>query len=919
MSRSYAIRVLRTFLLARCTHHAGGEQRERFWGSNRQVPPGTCPEVTFVRRTSLSVATVSTDKDVRRTNRETISGQFLGQGLSALGRLIWSAVIFTFVGSLSVEMISATVQGSPQAAAKLSVFPESVTLGSPESSEQLIVIATDENGVTSDVTRQVTVSFAPEGCAKINSQGRVIPLEDGQSTLTLRLNNLSVDVPVRVSGITNPPPVSFRDQIIPILSKSGCNSGGCHGKAEGQNGFRLSVFGFDPGADYDAIVRDSHGRRLFPASPERSLFLMKATAIMPHGGGRKVEPDSRWHHLMLRWVREGAFADQTARDPVVQLKVYPSEITMEALAEHQLRATAVHQSGLVHCVTIESEFLSNNEVIAKVDRDGLVTTTDVPGEAAVLVRYMGHVAVCRITRPRSKENYPRPSEANFIDPLVWNKLERLHVAASPLADDSAVLRRTYLDIIGTLPTSDEARKYLSDSSPEKHQRLVAELLDRPEYADFWAQKWADILQIDKDIVSPSGAIAATRWIHSQFRDNVPYDRLVRTVLTTQGSTLSESPAAFYQVHADAEKTARAVSQLFLGVRIDCAQCHHHPFEKWDQKDYYALAGFFTGIQRAALPGGGMKISGRSGEPLKHPRTQEVIPAAALGESPAAITAGGDRRRVFAEWTTGSDNPFFARTIVNRLVAHYFGRGLVEPVDDLRETNPASNEPLMKALTAHMIEVRYDLKAFTKTLLNSQVYRLSSVPEPSNELDDQNYSRAAWKPIPAEVLLDAISQVTEVPEEFNGWPKGYRAIQIWDNKLPSHFLEVFGRPSRQTVCSCERGTESSIAQALHLMNSQTTTGKLQSRHGLCARLAGSELKDAEIIEELYLRTLSRYPRPEEVELMSQAFSGNANSVAGANTDGQATSPEGRSTAAARQKAIEDILWTLMNSREFVFNH
>jgi len=781
------------------------------------------------------------------------------------------------------------------------------------------VIATDESGATSDVTRKVTTSFVPAVHAAISSQGRVIPIEDGQATLMLRLDSLSVDVPVSVSGIKNPPPASFRDQIIPILSKSGCSSGGCHGKAEGQNGFRLSVFGFDPAADYDAIVRDSRGRRLFAASPERSLFLMKATASMPHGGGRKVEPDSRWHQLMLRWVREGAFADRTAGDPAVQLNVYPSEITMNALAEHQLRATAVHQSGLVHCVTIESEFLSNNEVIAKVDHDGLVTATEVPGEAAVLVRYMGHVAVCRITRPRSQEGHPRPSEVNFIDSLVWNKLDRLHIAASPPADDSAVLRRTYLDIIGTLPTSDEARKYLSDSSPEKHQRLVAELLDRPEYADFWAQKWADLLQIDKDIVSPSAAIAATRWIYSQFRDSVPYDQFVRTVLTTQGSTLSESPAAFYQVQSDAEKTARAVSQLFLGVRIDCAQCHHHPFEKWDQKDYYALAGFFTGIQRAALPGGGMKISGRSGEPLKHPGTQEVIPAAALGESPAAIPAGGDRRRAFAEWVTGSGNPFFARTIVNRLVAHYFGRGLVEPVDDLRETNPASNEPLMQALTDHMIEVRYDLKAFTKTLLNSQVYRLSSVPEPSNELDDQNYSRAAWKPIPAEVLLDAMSQVTEVPEGFNGWPKGYRAIQVWDNKLPSHFLEVFGRPSRQTVCSCERGTESSVAQALHLMNSQTTTGKLQSRHGVCARLAGSEMKEAEVIEELYLSTFSRYPRPEEVQLMSQAFSGDASSVAVANADSGSTSPESRSTAAARQKAIEDILWTLMNSREFVFNH
>jgi hypothetical protein len=833
--------------------------------------------------------------------------------------LIRSAVFFSVAAILSFDWASPTVQGAQQTAVKLSVFPESVTLDSPESSEQLVVVATDNKGATSDVTRQVAASFTPSVHAAINSQGRVFPIEDGQATLTLRLDNLSVEIPVKVTGIASPPAVSFREQIIPILTKASCSSGGCHGKAEGQNGFRLSVFGFDPAADYDAIVRDSRGRRLFVVSPERSLLLMKATAAIPHGGGRKVEPDSRWYRLMSRWVREGACSDRVEIDPVVQLDVYPEEITMDALAVHQLRATAVHQSGRVRCVTIESEFLSNNEVIAKVDRDGLVAATEVPGEAAVLVRYMGHVAVCRVTRPRIQGEHLRPSEINFIDALVWNKLDRLHIAASLPADDSAVLRRTYLDIIGTLPTSAEVRKYLSDASADKHQRLVAELLDRPEYADYWAQKWADLLQIDKDIVSPPAAIAATRWIHSQFRDNVPYNQFVQTVLTTQGSTMSESPAAFYQVHSDAERTARAVSQLFLGVRIDCAQCHHHPFERWDQQDYYALAGFFTGIQRAAMPGGGMKISGRAGEPLIHPRTQEVIPAATLGESPAAISPGGDRRRVFAEWTTSNDNPFFARMIVNRLVAHYFGRGLVEPVDDLRETNPASNEPLMKALADHMVEVRFDLKAFTKTLLNSQVYQLSSVPEPSNELDEQNYSRAAWKPMPAEVLLDAISQVTEVPEEFNGWPRGYRAIQVWDNKLPSHFLEVFGRPSRQTVCSCERGTESSIAQALHLMNSQTTTGKLQSRHGVCARLARSDMNDAEVIEELYLRTLSRYPRPEELRLMLHAFSWDARSVVGVDADSRATSQDIGATTAARQEAIEDVLWTLMNSREFVFNH
>lgn len=789
----------------------------------------------------------------------------------------------------------------------LRVVPSSVRLTSPESSEQLLVFASSSDHSARDVTREVSYSASVPEIIEVTPSGRILPRRDGRTQVVVRQGDHEAAIEVEVTGIAEPPPMSFRDDIIPILSKAGCNSGGCHGKAEGQNGFKLSVFGYDTATDYKAIVGESRGRRIFPASPQHSLFLLKATAEMPHGGGAKIEAGSRWYRLVHRWISEGAPIDNDKNDRVVSIQVEPAEVTLPARGEQQLRVTAVDESGRWRCVTVEADFQSNNETIATSDREGLVTASDVPGEAAILVRYMGHVAVCRVTRPRSEQSFARPAERNFIDRLVWDKLERLHVAASPLADDATIVRRTYLDTIGTLPSADEVRTYLSDPAPDKHAKLVAALLERSEYADYWTQRWSDILQIDKDIIAPQGAVAMTRWVHEQFEANRPFDEFAAAILTAQGSTFSQSPAAFYQVHGDAEKSARAISQLFLGVRIDCAQCHHHPFERWDQKDYYGLAGFFTGVERKPLAGGAIKVAGRSVNPLKHPRTSDVVPIAALGEEPATIPPSTDARRAFAQWAVSSRNPFFTRTIVNRMTAHYLGRGLVEPIDDLRDTNPASNEPLLQALVAHMIEVDYDLKAFTQTLLDSNVYKLSAQPIEGNRLDEQNYSRAGWKPIPAEVLLDAITQVTGVPEQFNGWPVGYRAIQIWDNKLPSHFMEVFGRPTRQTVCSCERGTESSIAQALHLLNSESIAAKLQARGGTCAKLSASSLSDAEIIDELYLSALSRFPKPEERELMLQAFTASRSNAAPGDD------------SASRQTAIEDVMWTLLNSREFVFNH
>lgn len=797
-------------------------------------------------------------------------------------------------------LLSAPILAAGDSGASLRILPEAVQLTSPEASDQLVVLsAHDERPV--DLTRRAAFEAADPRIVAVSATGRVVPLADGRTTIAVRTQSAQAQIAVEVRGVALPPPVSFRRDITAVLSKAGCNAGGCHGKAEGQNGFKLSVFGYDPAFDHQAIVSQGRGRRVFPAAPDISLLLLKATGRVPHGGGQKIEPDSRWHRLVRRWIAEGMLLDAESGDAAVRIAVEPAEVRLAAHGEQQLRVVAFDAAGNARPVTAEADFRSNGDAIAGVSRDGLVKATEVPGEAAILVRYLGHVAVCRVVRPRESGDFPRPPERNFIDRLAWDKLVELRIAPSEMADDATFLRRAFLDTIGTLPTPDEARRFLSDTAPDKRRRLVAALLERPEFADYWAQQWSDLLQVDRDIVGSQATVAMTRWIREQIVANVPYDRFVRDVLTVQGSTLAESPAAFYQVQSDPQKLARSVSQLFLGVRIECAQCHHHPFERWDQKDYVALAGFFTTVERKPSFGGGVKIVDVEGKDLAHPRTGAIVPAAGLAAAPASFRSQTDRRRAFAEWATSADNPFFARTIVNRLWAHYFGRGLVEPVDDLRATNPASNEPLMQALVEHLVAVKFDLRAFTKTLLDSQLYQLDAAANDANRLDEQNYSHAVWKPLPAEVLLDAVSQVTGVSEEFNGWPRGYRAIQVWDNKLPSHFLDTFGRPTRQTVCACERGVEPSMAQALHLMNAEATVSKIQHRDGRAAELARSDLRPESVVEELYLASLSRYPSDADRQAMLEPFAVTAMSVEG------------------RRAAIEDVMWTLLNTKEFVFNH
>lgn len=781
--------------------------------------------------------------------------------------------------------------------AEVRVRPERVELSRPEGSQQLLVTETAE-GRERDLTRSAQFVIPEPALVRVDNEGLVHPLAEGETTLTVLAGGSELRVSVRVSGLKNPAPVSFEHEIVPILSKARCNSGGCHGKAEGQNGFKLSLLGFDGPNDYDAMIKEGRSRRVSLAAPEESLLLRKASSQAPHGGGLKIARDSPQYQRMVRWLATGAPYSVAGEQPAVSIEVEPADLVMQPQEQRQLRVTAIDAQGARRCVTVETDFISNAGQIVEANPRGLLEAGTIPGEAAILVRYSGHVTVCRVVVPRSGQQFARPPEQNFVDKLVWDKLVKLGIEPSPQTADAAFMRRVHLDTIGTLPTAAEARRFLTDTSADKRSKLIDELLARPEYADYWAMKWSDILRADKIKVTHQGTVGLTRWLHKSFAQNRPFDEMAREIVTAQGPVQSESPAAFFKAADQPEVASRFVSQLFLGVRIECAQCHHHPSERWGQDDYAGLAGFFTGVKIKKLPDGTEAVISRSGTDVKHPRTGELVAARALGAKSADFGGIGDRRQVLAAWMTGPENPYFARTIANRVWAHYLGRGLVEPIDDMRVTNPATNEPLLGALAAHLREVKFDLKAYTRTLLNSRVYQLTAEANDSNRDDRHHFSHAWPKALPAEVLLDAVSQTTGAAEKFNGWPAGTRSIQVWDNRMPSYFFRIFGRPVRATVCECERSNEPSISQALHLLNSPELNEKITSRQGVARRLADSERTPKEIVGELYLGALARFPTPEEERLMLEAFS----------------APD-----VSRRQATEDVLWSVMNTKEFIYNN
>ncbi len=703
-------------------------------------------------------------------------------------------------------------------------------------------------------------------------------------------------------------PVSFIHDVMPHLQKAGCAAGNCHAKPEGQNNFKLSVFGYDPKHDHHEIVRDDRGRRVFMAAPEASLLLKKATGAVPHEGGARIDKGSKAYQLIVAWLRQGAPLAIPGEPALTGVTVEPRERSYKKGVKQPLKVTAKFTNGSTQDVTPLTEFLSQDKEMAQVDEHGVVEVGQVSGEGIVVVRYMGLVDVSRVTVPADKtlpaELYAKLPVNSEVDRLVHARHQKLGLLPSETCSDTEFLRRASLDAIGLLPTPEMTKKFLADRRPDKRARLVDELLEHPNYADHWAVKWGDLIRPNPSRVGVKPVYLLDQWLRDSFRQNKPYDQMVRELLTAEGSTHEHGPVAVFRDKRDPVDTSAFVSQIFLGVRLDCAKCHHHPSEKWTQEDYYQLAAFFGQMSRR-----GQAISAPiSGEAeywwyggkgsVLHPITEAVMVPKPPDGPEMPYVAGQDPRARLTDWMASSDNPFFAKAIVNRLWAEFLGRGIVEPVDDFRVSNPPTNEALLNWLAEDFAGHGYDLKHLMRTILNSRTYQLSSTPNAHNLADTKNFSRALKRRMTAEVLLDAVGDLTGVRESFQGLPPNARAVQTWNHKLPSDFLDAFGRPNASQECPCERERKSSVVQALHLMNSNDLQAKLSSSGGRITALAKSDLPEPKLVTEVYLAAYNRLPEAEELQTALRFFS---------------------TPGASRQTALEDLAWALINSAEFVFNH
>ena len=782
------------------------------------------------------------------------------------------------------------------------VDPVNVRLSGPEAVFSLLVTGVREDGRQVDLTHSAIYRSLQPQVAQILPSGLVRGLADGTATIDVEVAGQHRQVEVTVRDAATARPFNFENDVISLLSRMGCNSSGCHGKAEGQNGFKLSVFGFDPPADYRALTMEDRGRRVFPASPDRSLLLRKATGAIPHGGGVRLERDSREYQILRDWIGGGLRFGEPTDPRVVGIELSPPERVLDFQASQQLRVVATYSDGESRDVTSLARFQSNHDGLASVDEQGLVTVANVPGQVAIMASFMGAVDVFQgiVPRPGERVDGNLASdewvEANDIDRLVNGHLRKLNIAPSAECAEEDFLRRVYLDVIGTLPTAAEARAYLSDARSDRRARLVDDLLQRPEFADYWALQWADLLRVERGALGYQGAYAFYQWIRDSLASNKPLDQFAREIIEAQGPLADVPQANFYSVTQGPGDMASTLSQVFLGVRIACAQCHHHPFDRWSQTDYYGMVDYFAPVSRKNSPRGDVLLSNGNPE-TRHPRTNEVVIAHPLGEPLRTTPLVGERRRELARWFVSPDNPWFARNLANRLWAHFLGRGLVEPVDDVRATNPPTNPELLTALAQHLGQGGFDLRAMIREICASRTYQRSSKPNASNERDEQNYSRALFRRLPAEVLLDAVCQVTGVEEKFRGLPSGVRAIQLWDSKSPHYFLGLFGRPVRQSACQCERNTEASVSQVLHLLNSPEINAKIQHEAGLVHQQVARLGDDAELVDELYLAFFSRFPAAQERDRAIQYLQ----------------------SAATRRQGAEDLAWGLMNTLEFIFNH
>jgi hypothetical protein len=779
-------------------------------------------------------------------------------------------------------------------------------LAGRDAQQQLVVAAKFQSGQSRDATRVVKYSAAPDGIVTVSESGFVRPVAEGEATITIaHPAGVSTSAKVSVSHIQQDLAVNFPNQVVPIFTKLGCNGGGCHGKASGQNGFRLSLLGFEPKEDYEHLVNEARGRRIFPAAPDRSLLLEKGIGTVPHGGGARIVADSYNHRIIRRWIEQGMPYGKPEDPEIARIEVFPRERTLLANSEQQLQVTAFYTDGSTEDVTQIAQFDANDTEMGEISPTGLVQTNELNGDVAVMARFVGQVAVFRATIPLGVEVTALPPAKNFVDELVFAKLKTLGLPPSEVCDDATYIRRVTLDLAGRLPTLEETQAFLADTDAAKRDKLVDRLLASGDYADYFANKWNAILRNRRTQEQhKNSTFAFHEWIRQSVYENKPFDEFVRDILAASGEIGENPPVAWYREVKDATQQLEDAAQLFLGMRIQCARCHHHPFEKWSQEDYYGFAAFFSQVGRK--PGelnGEERIYHRRGNATaKNPKTNNDVPPTGLGSDPMKLSPDDDPRHALVDWMTEPNNPFFAKSLVNRYWKHFFSRGLVDPEDDMRITNPPSNPALLDALAKHFVDSKFDTKQLLKTIATSTTYQLSSLPNAYNAKDKQNFSRYYPKRMPAEVLLDSIDRVTASTTRFGGVPAGTRAVQLPDNAFNSYFLTVFGKPEGSSACECERSGDANLAQSLHLLNSSDLQGKIASGEGRAAKLTqAKDRSQDDRIAELYLTAFARKPDAQELEIAKTHLA-----------------KAGEDEAKLKQ-AYEDLIWVVINTKQFQFNH
>ncbi len=780
---------------------------------------------------------------------------------------------------------------------KIDVYPPEINLKTQRDFQRVLVVATRDDDVTVDVTADAATTVADASLARVENAA-VYPVADGNTTLQVEYQGHKVEAPLSVADAQAEQPISFHLDVMPVFMRSGCNVGSCHGAARGKDGFNLSLFGFDPVGDYNRITREETVRRINLAVPDSSLLVEKALGAVPHGGGKRFEKDSEYNKTLLRWLDAEAPLDEGEPPHVTQLDIYPPKAVIEGSGTtQQFIARARYSDGTDRDVTDLAVFLTSNDNSAQMSDDGLVTAA-ARGEAFVMARFETKTVGSQVlVLPEDLQYSPPEITGNYIDQLVGAKLMKLRILPSEICTDEEFLRRVTIDITGSLPTEEEYQAFMADTAADKRAKLIDELLGRKEFSEIWAKKWSDWLMVkSSNQVSYKSMFLYSSWLTDKIANNVPLDQMVRELLSASGGTFGSPATNFYQIERDTLKTAENVAQVFMGFRTQCAQCHNHPFDRWTQDDYYSFAAFFSQIGRKTGEDYRETIvyDRRSGE-VKHPVGGRTMPPKFLGGEIPDVK-GKDRRVVLAEWLTSPDNPFFGTNVANRVWAQFFGRGIVDPVDDIRVSNPPSNPELFEELGRRLVEYNYDFKRLVRDICNSQTYQRSSVRNASNETDERNFAHANVRRVPAEQLLDCLSQVTTAQEKFKGLPLGARAVQIADGQTSTYFLTTFGRAKRETVCDCEATTDPSLSQALHMLNGDAVQGKI-ARGGLVKKWIAEGKTPEQIIETIFVRSLTRKPTQDEMTKLTAVV-------------GEADSP---------QAGLEDVFWAVLNSREFLFNH